>query len=51
MVGVKYDSHANVAWVRTVEGNFGDKVTDRGWRKIGSMTGGGAKATGFVSPV
>ncbi|WP_163504873.1 C40 family peptidase [Fodinicola acaciae] len=51
VVGVKYDSHGNVSQVRTVEGNFGDKVTDRGWRKIGSMSGGGAKATGFVSPV
>lgn len=37
--------------VRTVEGNFDNKVADRGWRNITSLTGGGAAATGFVSPV
>lgn len=51
VVAVKKDKAGKVTHVRTVEGNYSDKVADRGWRKIGSMSGGGAKATGFVSPV
>jgi hypothetical protein len=51
VVGLKYDKHAKVTQVRTVEGNVGDKVTDRGWRKVGSLYGRGYKASGFVSPV
>jgi hypothetical protein len=51
VVGLKYDKHAKVTQVRTVEGNVGDKVTDRGWRKVGSLFGRGYKASGFVSPV
>ena len=50
VVGVKYDKNHKATQVRTVEGNVGDKVTDTGWRKITALTGGGAKATGFVSP-
>jgi hypothetical protein len=51
VVEVRKGSDGKVTQVRSVEGNFGDKVTDRGWRAIGSLTGGGASATGFASPV
>ncbi|MCO6010824.1 hypothetical protein NE236_38285 [Actinoallomurus purpureus] len=50
VVGVKYQN-GKVVQVRTVEGNVGDKVTDKKWRKIGSLYGRGYKASGFVSPV
>ena len=50
VVGVKYDKKKRATWVMTVEGNVGDKVTNKGWRKIGNLTGRGYKASGFVSP-
>jgi hypothetical protein len=50
VVDVKYSRKGKVTHIRTVEGNFGDKVTDRGWRKITQLTGNGQPATGFVSP-
>ena len=50
VVDVKYGRSGRVTQIRTVEGNFGDKVTDRGWRKITQLTGNGQPATGFVSP-
>ncbi len=51
VVGVRYNSAGLATQVRTVEGNLSNMVKDTGWRNIGSMTGGGARATGFVSPV
>jgi hypothetical protein len=51
VVAVKKNSAGKVTQVRTVEGNLSDMVKDTGWRNIGSLTGGGERATGFVSPV
>jgi hypothetical protein len=51
VVGLKYDKKGKVTQIRTMEGNVGDKVTDKGWRKIGNLFGRGFKASGFVSPV
>ncbi|GAA4634418.1 hypothetical protein GCM10023196_075870 [Actinoallomurus vinaceus] len=51
VVGLKYNKKGKVVQVRTVEGNVGDQVTDKKWRKIGNLTGRGFKASGFVSPV
>ncbi|TDB74166.1 hypothetical protein [Micromonospora sp. KC721] len=51
VVAVKKDSRGRVTHVKTVEGNAGDKVTSFTWRKIGSLSARGAKASGFVSPV
>jgi len=48
---VRNDASGRATSVRTVEGNLSNKVTDTGWRSINSLTGGGARATGFVSPV
>jgi hypothetical protein len=51
VVGVRTDSRGLATSIRTVEGNRSDKVTDTGWRAMSALTGGGARATGFVSPV
>jgi hypothetical protein len=51
VVDVRKDSAGKVTKVRSVEGNLSDMVKDTGWRNIGSLTGGGESATGFVSPV
>jgi len=51
VVDVKYGRNGKVTHIRTVEGNFRDKVTDRGWRKITQLSGNGQPATGFVSPI
>jgi hypothetical protein len=52
VVGVKYSkTTGKITYVRTVEGNVGDKVTDKGWRKVGSLYGRGFKASGYVAPV
>ena len=51
VVAVRKNSAGKVTQVRTVEGNLSDMVKDTGWRNIGSLTGGGERATGFVSPV
>ena len=51
VVDVRKNSAGKVTKIRSVEGNLSDMVKDTWWRNIGDLSGGGKKATGFVSPV
>ncbi|GAA2675174.1 MULTISPECIES: CHAP domain-containing protein [Actinosynnema] len=52
VVEVRYDdSGLKATHVRTVEGNYGDRVAYTRWRKIDGLSAGfGRPASGFVSP-